>query len=333
MRAARFLGNGHIELVEAPMPQPAPGEVLFKVAYCGLCGSDRRPYRNGYPLIPGHEVTGVVVDGNGCAVPVGTRAAAYLSVFCGQCRYCRQGLTNNCLHRKGLLGWSEPWHGGYAEYMAVPAQDIIPLHPNIGLDAGVLLLDTIGTAWHSLRLASASQAQRALVIGCGPLGLGAVADLVALGVPEVYASDLFAARLAAAEDLGARPVAPAEVPALKERDLDLVVEVVGAPKTILQAIRIVAPQGRVVMLGEAWDQWQFEPDGDTMLKDYSLIRSWYFPIAEFAENQRMLLEGKVDPRKLISHVFPLEKLGEAFELFLGGSTRKVLAQAGTGAVL
>jgi 2-desacetyl-2-hydroxyethyl bacteriochlorophyllide A dehydrogenase len=327
VRAARFIGNRQIEIIEAPVAQPAPGEVLLRVAYCGLCGSDRRPYREGFPLIPGHEATGVVVDSNGCDVPVGMRAAAYLSVYCGHCRYCRQGLTNNCLNRKGLLGWSAPWHGGYAEYMAVPAQDILPLDPAVGLDAGVLLLDTISTAWHSLRIARASQAQRALVIGCGPLGLGVVAGLRAFGVPEVYASDLFPARLEAAEDLGAKPIASVDMPSLKESDLDLIVEVVGNPQTIMQAIRLVAPQGKVVMLGEAWDKWQFEPDGDTMLKDYSLLRSWYFPLPEFAENQALLLQGKVDPAKLISHVFPLEKLGEAFEVFLGGGTRKVLARA------
>ena len=90
------------------------------------------------------------------------------------------------------------------------------------------------------------------------------------------------------------------------------------------AVRQVAPQGRVVMLGENWEKWPFEPSEETMLKDYSLIRSWYFPISEHAENQQMLLEAKVDPGQLISHTFPLERLAEAFQLFWSGQTRKVL---------
>ena len=323
MRAARFLGNERIEIDDLPEPKPAPGEVLLEVAYCGLCGSDKRPYRDGFDLIPGHEVSGTVVDANGTDVAVGTRAVAYLNVFCGECRYCRRGLTNLCPNRRGLLGWTAPWHGGYAEYMAVPAIDVLPVDAAIGLDAAVLLLDTIGTAWHGLRLAQAGEASRALVIGCGPLGLGAVAGLRAFGVGEVFASDLVEARLLAAAELGAHPVRPDEVAGLE--DLEVVVEAVGTPATIMQAIRAVEPGGRVVMLGEVWRPWSFEPSQETMLKDYSLIRSWYFPIREYAENQQMLLEGKADPRLLISHTFPLERLDEAFRLFLSGQTRKVLA--------
>jgi 2-desacetyl-2-hydroxyethyl bacteriochlorophyllide A dehydrogenase len=324
MRAARFLGEGRIEIVDAPMPTLALDEVLMKVAYCGLCGSDRRPYRQGFPLVPGHEVSGTVVNANGCAIAEGTRAVAYLSVYCGDCSYCRRGLTNLCLHRKGLLGWSEPWNGGYAEYMAVPARDVVPLDPAIGLDVAVLLLDTVGTAWHALRLARVTPGSRVLVMGCGPLGLGAVAGLQAFGVREYYASDLVATRRDAAAEFGACAVMPDTVAAIG--DLDVIVEAVGQPALINEAIRLVAPQGTVVMLGEAWQPWQFQPTADSMLKDYSLVRSWYFPLSEFAENQRIIADGAVDAGKLISHVYDLEELGEAFRNFLSGDTRKVLAR-------
>ncbi len=324
MRAARFLGEGRIEQVEVPMPQPAAGEVLMRVAYCGLCGSDRKPYRLGSTLTPGHEVSGTVVDANGCDVAEGTRGVAYLTVFCNRCSYCRRGLTNLCRQRRGLLGWTPPWDGGYAEYMAVPAIDVLPIDDAVGLDAAVLLLDTIGTAWHGLRLARGHEAARALVIGCGPLGLGAVAGLIAFGVAEVFACDLVAARRAAAADLGATPVSPDDLAALA--DLDVVVEAVGSQPTIMQAIRTVAPGGRVVLLGEAWEPWTFEPDAATMLTDYHLIRSWYFPLTEFAENQRLLRDGAMRAEQLISHVLPGRELDEAFRLFLSGETRKVLVE-------
>lgn len=138
------------------------------MTYCGLCGSERGLYHEGFPLIPGHEVSGTVEDANGHDVPLGTRGVAYLAVFCGDCAYCRKGLTNLCVNRRGLLGWTEPWHGVYAEYMAVPAKCLIPIDPQIGLDTAVLLLDTIGTAWYALRIAGIAEANRALVIGCGP---------------------------------------------------------------------------------------------------------------------------------------------------------------------
>lgn len=322
MLAARFTGNRVIAMGEEPMPVLRPDEVLMQVAWCGLCGSDKRPWRDGFPLIPGHEVSGIVVDANGTDIPVGLRAVAYLNVYCGECRYCLAGETNRCRNPKGLLGWSSPWDGGYAEYMAVPVRDILPVDDAVGLDVAVLLLDTIGTAWHGLRLGDAATAKRALVIGCGPLGLGAVAGLQAFGVPEIFACDPADVRREAAADFNATGILPDDVAGIP--DLDLVVEAVGSGSTIMQSIRAVAPGGRVVMLGEAWQPWQFEPSAETMLKDYSLIRSWYFPITEYAENQQMLLDGRIDASLLISHLFPLAKLPEAFELFASGASRKVL---------
>jgi len=326
MRAARFRGNQRIEIIDVPRPEPGPGEVLVEVAYCGLCGSERLPHRRGTDLTPGHEVSGAVVAANGCDVAEGTRAAVYLSMFCGECRYCKEGTTNLCRRSRGLLGWTPPLHGGYADYVVVPARNLLPLHPDVDLQAAVLLLDTFGTAWHALRLVHAEEATRALVIGCGPLGLGVLAGLQSLGVRETYASDFVASRLAAAEEFGAAPVRPEEVPALE--DLDLIVEVAGQPAALTQAVNVIAPRGTVVMLGEPREDWPFHPCPTSMLKDYSLVRSWYFPVSEFAENQQPLLDGKVTAAQFVSHVLPLDRLDEAFRLFVSGETRKVLVAVG-----
>jgi len=323
MRAARFRGDQRIEIIDVPRPEPGPGEVLVKVAYCGLCGSERLPYRRGMDLTPGHEISGVVADANEREVAVGARVAVYLSMFCGECRQCRDGATNLCRHSRGLLGWKPPLHGGYADYVVVPARNLLPLHPEVDLKAAVLLLDTFGTAWHALRLVGAEAATRALVIGCGPLGLGVLAGLQFLGVPETYASDLVASRLATAPEFGAAPVRPDEVSALDE--LDLIVEVAGQPAALTQAVNAIAPGGTVVMLGEPREDWSFHPCAASMRKDYCLVRSWYFPISEFAENQQRLLGGKVHAEQFLSHVFPLDRLDEAFRLFASGDTRKVLA--------
>ena len=325
MRAARFLGDERIEIMETRDLVPGPGEVLLEVAYCGLCGSERKPYREGLDLTPGHEVSGTVVDANDTDVAVGTRAAVYLSLFCGECNRCRLGLTNACPHYRGLLGWTPPFHGGYADYLVVPARNVLPIHPEVSLQAAVLLLDTFSTAWHALRLAEPCEGTRALVIGCGPLGLGVVAGLSAFGAKGIWASDFVELRLDAAAELGATPVAPAHVSELA--DLDLVIEVAGKPEALSQACRDVAPGGTVVMLGEPREPWTFQPCFENMRKCYTLLRSWYFPVSEFARNQQLLLDGKVDFRQFISHVVPLEELDDAFRLFASGETRKVLASA------
>ena len=325
MRVARFAGNGVVEIQDAPLPRVAEGEVLLKVAYNGLCGSERNAWQRGFPSVVGHETSGTIVDSNGTDVSVGTRCVTYLPVFCGECKFCQAGMTNCCVNRSAMVGWSPPWNGGYGEYMRVPAKCVLPIDDRVGLDEAVLLLDTIGTAWHAVRQARPAEAERALVIGCGPLGLGVVAGLKAFGVPEVFACDLSPSRLAAAEELGGRPVSPADVPTLK--GLQIAIEVVGTQPTIMQAIRAIEPMGRVVVLGEPHQPWAFEPTAEVVLRDFSFIRSWYFPLTEFAENQQMLLDRKMDLKSLISHVFPLESLGEAFELFWSGKTRKVLSQA------
>ena len=176
MRAAYFRGNQVIELVDVPRPELKPGEVLIKVAANGVCGSDRKILRGGFGLIPGHEVSGTVVEVTpGCETPVGARVAVYIPRHCGECVYCQAGRGNLCPHKPGLLGWSTD--GGYAEYMALPDRNALRLDDRISLDQGVLLLDTLGTSSHGLRLARAAEAETALVIGAGPVGMGAVAYL------------------------------------------------------------------------------------------------------------------------------------------------------------
>ncbi len=325
MLAAKFPGRGVIEMIDVPIPTPEIGEVLIKVAYCGVCGSERKVFRNGINVIPGHEVSGTVVDANGTEVPEGTRIAGYLPLYCGVCRFCVSGNTNRCSNRGGLLGWSHPWDGGYAEYMRMPARNALPLDDAIGLDSGVLLLDTIGTAFHAIRLASTSESDRALVVGCGPLGLGVVAGLGAFGV-QCYAADLYPERMAAAEALGAIPVEARDAGDLE--NINLIIEVTGRPDNIRRSIKQVDSGGKVVLVGEWEDSWEFEAGGAIILKDFHLIRSWYFPLLEFEENQRMILDGAIDPTKLFSHAFPLVELPEAFELFLSGSSRKILVGPG-----
>ena len=313
-------------MVDVPIPEPGRDEVLVKVAYCGVCGSERKVHKNGIEVIPGHEVSGIVVDSNGTDVPEGARIAAYLPVHCGTCRFCLSGYTNRCVDRNGLLGWSPPWDGGYAEYMRIPSRNALPLDDAVGLDDGVLLLDTIGTAFHAIRQASVTQSDRVLVIGCGPLGLGVVAGLRAFGVGTYYATDLYTTRLSAAEDLGAVPV-PADRAGELE-DISLIIEVTGRSENIRRSIRQVDSGGKVVLVGEWEAPWEFETGGQVILKDFHLIRSWYFPTLEFDANQKMILGGEIDTRKLISHTFPLNELPTAFDLFLSGDSRKILVGSG-----
>lgn len=322
MRAASFRGNGTIVIVEEEKPRPRENQVLMEVAFCGLCGSERRLLERGSLSTPGHEVSGVIVESESPDISVGTRAVAYLPIFCGKCRYCKEGLTNRCSNRSELLGWSENWPGGYADFMVLPAQNVIPIDESVGLDHAVLLLDTIGTALHAVRLAEPVRGARTLVMGAGPLGLGAISGLRAFGAEKVYASDPIPYRLDVAAGLGAEPVKPADVGRIDE--IEVIIEAAGLSMTTMEAVEMVAPGGRVVLLGENWKPWTYTPTGANMLRDSSLIRSWYFPLREFEENQQMLLDGVFPYASFVSHTFALDDLEQAFDQFFSGESAKVL---------
>ncbi len=332
MRAARFLGNGRIELVDSPTPEPGEGELLIRVEACGICGSDHKVLLNGSRFIPGHEAAGTVVkEGAGCRTEVGARIAAYLPKHCGHCEFCRQGKGNLCPNKTGLLGWSTD--GGYAEYMLLPDRNALGLDAGMSFAEGVVLLDTLGTAGHAVRLAECRNAQSALVIGAGPIGLGALVGMKAFGVPTVFVSELSEYRRSRAAEFGAVALDPADDD-LEEQigdecpyGVDLVVEAAGTLPTIWQSFDLVKPGGKVCLVGEYWGRVELErPKGSWMLNDITAIRSFYFPMPDFFENQEMVLDGRLPARALVSHEFPLADISEAFDAFFSGRTLKVIVR-------
>lgn len=332
MRAIMFRGEGVIERVDAPKPSPGPGELLIRVAANGLCGSDRKILRRGFDRIPGHEVVGTVVErGADCQTALGARIGAYIPIHCGECVFCLQGKGNLCRRKKGLLGWGTD--GGYAEFMIVPDRNALLLEDGISFAEGVVLLDTLGTSGHAIRLAHCQEAETALVIGAGPIGMGALVGLKAFGVPQVYVSELSPWRRQMAARLGGIPIDPTAVD-LEERLRDdhpygteIVVEAVGELPTIWQALDLVQPGGTVCLVGEYWGRVELDrPKGDWMINDITAIRSFYFTIPEFYENQRLICEGTLEAAALATHRFPLEETAAAYELFASGASCKVLVE-------
>lgn len=345
MRAAYFRGKGRIELTEVPRPHPGPGEVTLRVAANGVCGSDHKALDGGHKTIPGHEVAGTVAEvGEGCSLSVGARVAAYIPLHCGECPYCRRGAANLCPHKKGLLGWSTD--GGYAEYMRLPERNALPLAEGVSFAEGVLLLDTLGTSGHALRLARCWEAESVLVIGAGPIGIGAVAMLGALSQVKGSAgrevqcivSEPFPYRREQAAAQGTRSVRvttvdpgaedlEAAVRAQHPYGVDLVVEAVGSWPTIVQSLDLARPGGTVCLVGEHWGRVELDrPKGAWMINDLTLIRSFYFTLPEFKENQKMVVDGTLDAAPLASHRFPLDQLRAAYDLFRAGEALKVLVE-------
>lgn len=332
MKTASFVGNGLVKVVDKPIPVVGRNEVLIKVAFCGLCGSEKRIVKSGFDTFtPGHEISGTVEECGDSPAPFekGTKVLVYLADFCQECGACLQGNTSQCSAKKRLIGWH--FDGGYAQYVVVPKHMVYPIG-SLPLELGVLALDTIGTAFHGLRLGDIDEDCSVLVIGCGPIGLGCLCILKNhYKIKRLHAADTSIQHLEYAKALGIesailvnpKDTAGSLVDELKGQ-VDRVIEVVGLDETVSAAMKFVKPNGKIVMIGEPEKALTIQRSADWVLKDFSLINSWYFPISEMPENLRFVVNNINEVRKILTHVYPIESMTEAYELFGNGQTGKVL---------
>jgi threonine dehydrogenase-like Zn-dependent dehydrogenase len=317
MRAAKFHGEGRIEVVDAREPQPGADEVTVRVSACALCGSDLRPWRRGWPVTSGHEIAGRV-EQPGHARD-GERVVIYIPVFCGTCEECQAGRTHLCRESRELVGWQRP--GGYAERLAAPERCLLVVPDDVPDRLAPILLDTIGTTAHGVRLARRIvDGGRALVLGAGPIGLGATIVLGRMGFGPIDVVDPAAYRASFAETLGARAISSDEAAAGRYR---LVVEATGKDAARQLALEAVGPEGAIVQLGES-DAWALTETRSIRLKDFYLVRSFYFPIADYAPNLELLRADRGKYERLIDATADLDGLGELFASFARGEKLKPL---------
>lgn len=334
MKAVKFIGNGIAETIEKPIPEIKDNEILVKVAYCGLCGSEKRILYAGFEkYTPGHEISGVIeaCGKNARQYEKGLPVLIYLSNFCGECPACKEDNTSQCENRRGLVGWH--FDGGYAEYVAVPDHMIFPIG-DLPLELGVIALDTIGTAFHGLRQAELKPGHSALVIGCGPIGMGCVSILKNhYGIEDLYAADVSPFHCEVVERLGAKPILvdPADTSGsiekvLGSRRIDRVIEVCGIDATVAASAKFVCPGGKIAFIGEPEKALTLVRSADWVLKDFSLINSWYFPTREIPENIAYIKAHQAEVEKLITDYFPIDQMTEAYKKFHSGNTGKVLVR-------
>jgi threonine dehydrogenase-like Zn-dependent dehydrogenase len=314
MRHASFLGEGRIEVCESAWPVAQAGEVLLRVAACSLCGSDLRPLRNGWPVTPGHEIAGVV-DAPGHRLHR-RRCLVYIPVWCGKCAMCADGQPQLCQNATDLVGWQR--NGGYAEALAVPEQCLLPVPDDVPNHLAPLLLDTIGTAAHGVRLSRQLVPQGcALILGAGPIGLGALLVLQHFGYQPVEVFDPNEYRSRVAVELGGIALQALD-PATR---YPLVLECSGKDAARQSALEMVAARGAVIQLGEA-DAWHVSETKAIRRKDFYYVRSFYFPISEFGMNVELLRAGRARYERLVDARVPLAGLQDLFAQFARGERLK-----------
>lgn len=318
MQAAVFHGHERITIERVAMPDVGPGEVLVRVSRTALCGSDFKLWHKGAEFTAGHEIFGVVEQPDHALH--GRRCAVYIPLHCDRCVACKRGDTQMCLEVSSLIGWNRP--GGYAEYVPVPENCLLPVPDDIEDSLAPLLLDTIGTSGHAVRFASRIVAPResgpVLVTGAGPVGLGVVLALKSFGYDDIRVADPNAARLTIAQSFGAKPYPVGNA----SQRFALIVECSGAHAARNLGIEVVLPQGALVLVGENAAPWIIEEGKVFRRKDFYMIRTFYFPIADFLPNIELLRRYKGEYRRLVDGEFALATLPQNFAAFARGETIK-----------
>jgi threonine dehydrogenase-like Zn-dependent dehydrogenase len=318
MEAAVFHGNERITIERVGIPDASSGEVLVRVSRTALCGSDFKLWHKGAEFTAGHEIFGVVEQPG--HLMSGRRCAVYIPVHCDNCAACRRGDTQMCLEVSSLIGWNRP--GGYAEYLPVPENCLLPVPDDIEDSLAPLLLDTIGTSAHAVRFVSRvvppQEAGPVLVTGAGPVGLGVILALRDAGYSDIHVSDPNAARLKLAQAFGAQshPVGDSG------KRFALIMECSGAHAARNLGIEVVLPRGALVLVGENASPWTIEEGKIFRRKDFYMIRTFYFPVGDFEPNIALLRRYKDEYRVLVDGEFGLRDLPRNFALFAEGKLIK-----------
>jgi (R,R)-butanediol dehydrogenase/meso-butanediol dehydrogenase/diacetyl reductase len=255
MRAAIFHAPGQLLTIEdLPEPEPQPGEVVLKIARCGVCGTDLDSTSGRGHTLPagsqlGHEYAGEVVAlGKGVEnLKIGDRVAAMPLAGCGKCEYCRTGIEALC---STFRYYSE----GIAEYARCSGRRCAKLPASVSLPDAALV-EPLAVARRGVRMANVQPEDRALIIGPGPIGLAALFWLRRAGVRNIAMLASSGRRRALAEKMGASAFivegenALAEIGQALGGPPHVVIEAAGVPGVISRAIEVAAPGGRVVGLG------------------------------------------------------------------------------------
>ena len=328
MKLAVMLGIGKMGFEERDVPQIKPDEVLVRLEYVGICGSDIHYYETGRigdyivepPFVLGHEPGGTVVE-VGSAVSnlkPGDRVALEPGKTCGRCEFCREGKYNLC--PDVVFFATPPVDGVFAEYVAHPADLCFKLPDNVSTLEGALI-EPLAVGFHAANQGGAHAGQTAVVFGAGCIGLVSMMALLAEGVSRVYVVDVMQKRLDKALELGATGVInsaecdlASEIDRLTEgRGTDIVIETAGMEITTRQAIEIARKGSTIVLVGYSKSGEMTLPmslfiDKELTFKSVFRYRHIY-PMAIDA-----VAAGRVNLKGIVSNIFELDDIQRAMDL-------------------
>ena len=335
MRAAVYRGIDDIRIETVPVPEIGPGELLVKIATCGICGTDLKKIHMGShsaPRIFGHEMAGTIVAvGEGVTrYAVGERAMVFHHVPCGQCHYCRKQTFAQCevYKRTGTTAGLQPSGGGFAEYIRVmdwivENRGVVRIPADVPFEQAAFI-EPVNTVLKGVKMLSLAPDDTVLVIGQGPIGLMHAALAHRTGA-RVLTSDLFPERHAIAARFGlTNPIHAGTEDVVKRifaetngRGADAVILAVGGNTLIRTAMDAARPGGRIMLFAQTQHGEAIFDPAAVCLEEKTLLGSYSSSFTILDEVTDLVLAGYhngFDLTQLISHRFPLEEAAAAIEV-------------------
>lgn len=304
------------------LPFPKGDEVKIKLIYAGICGSDLGVYKGKlahatYPLRPGHELLGTVIEaGEQAKFALGTRVVILPNTFCGNCDFCNIGRTNICLEKKSM-GVNQD--GGFSEEFIISSKFVFPIPDQLS-DKRAVLIEPFAVVVHALKNVKISKGTRVAIVGSGNEGMLAAALAHHLGA-QVTAIDINPNKLELVKALGdIRGVYPQEV---EGETFEVVIEAAGTKASVEQAFQLAGRGGSVVLIGLT---------AEAALPVTQIVRNevtiYGTIIYNFPEDYQKTVDYLCNPdfniEPIISRVLPLSEYQEAYDTALSGDYGKVI---------
>ncbi len=312
---------GKARVADVPRPEPRAGEVLIRVERSGICGTDvhiyKGEYLGGYPVVPGHEFSGVVeaVGAGVTKLKAGARVAVEPNIACDNCPACLSNRQNFC-ENWNAVGVTLP--GGMAQYTCAPEKAVFDIG-DLPFSAGAFV-EPLSCVIHGVERIAPRMADRVLILGAGPIGVLMLKVLRSAGVSAITVVDKVQSRLelAAAEDRKLVTTLPS-LDAIPKDAFEVVVDATGVPAVVKGVTDWVAPSGRVLLFGVPPTGARLDLDAFAILRKGLALLSSFTSVRNSLQAVRMLQSGQIDVSRLVSHELPLERFVECVGMIQAGA--------------
>ena len=318
MKAAFFYGAGDIRVEETEVPEIDDDEVLIKVSYCGICGSDITAFKTGNyvpGIIIGHEFSGIVIKKgkNVNNVKEGDKVVGLSLIPCGKCEYCLSGKPNLC---KNALMTGITINGAFAEYVKLPKDAVLKIDNKLNAIEATLV-EPLAIVLHAINISSFKPGKSILIQGAGPIGLLTLGMMKISGASKIFLSEISDKRIEVARNLSSDVyfINPSKSNIFsfieKETDgegVDIIFDTTGSPTAIKSNYTLVKRGGEIVILGIP--ELPVESDIFTLVMNEITIKGSFEGVNEFKDAIDFISQRKVNFSSIITSIIPIEKIVE-----------------------